>query len=41
MNELLWYVSRATGLVSLALLTAVLVLGVVGAPPPTARAPRC
>jgi sulfoxide reductase heme-binding subunit YedZ len=29
MNELLWYVSRATGLVSLALLTAVLVLGVV------------
>jgi sulfoxide reductase heme-binding subunit YedZ len=29
MNELLWYVSRATGLVSLALLTAVLVLGAV------------
>lgn len=29
MNELLWYVSRATGVVSLALLTAVLVLGVV------------
>jgi sulfoxide reductase heme-binding subunit YedZ len=29
MNELLWYVSRATGLVSLVLLTTVLVLGVV------------
>ncbi len=29
MNELLWYVSRATGLVSLALLTVVLVLGAV------------
>lgn len=27
MNELLWYTSRATGVVSLALLTAVLVLG--------------
>lgn len=29
MNELLWYVSRATGVVSIALLTAVVVLGVV------------
>ena len=28
-NELLWYVSRATGVASLALLTAVVVLGVV------------
>ena len=29
MNQLLWYVSRATGLVSLVLLTTVLVLGAV------------
>lgn len=29
MNELLWYVSRATGVVSIVLLTAVVVLGVV------------
>ncbi|NHA70108.1 ferric reductase-like transmembrane domain-containing protein [Phycicoccus flavus] len=31
MNELLWYVSRGTGVASIALLTAVLVLGVVTA----------
>lgn len=29
MNELLWYVSRATGVVSMALMTIVLVLGMV------------
>ena len=29
MNELLWYVSRATGIVSIVLLTTVVVLGVV------------
>ena len=28
-NELLWYLSRATGITSIALLTAVLLLGVV------------
>ena len=32
-NELLWYVSRATGLVSIVLLTVVVVLGLVTSAP--------
>lgn len=38
MNELLWFVSRATGVVSIVLLTAVVVLGIVLAGRRTARA---
>ncbi len=37
MNEILWFVSRATGVVSIALLTAVLVLGMLTA---SRRPPR-